>query len=125
MSLVLVVDDDQDQRALLTEMLEEMGHHVVDAPDGAAALELASELKPDLILTDWHMPRLDGLALCQELRRNARLRGTRIILHSTENIPRTCCADACCRKQEDPGLVEALVKTLLPLPQESWLASCH
>lgn len=125
MSLVLVVDDDQDQRALLTELLEEMGHHVIDAPDGAVALELASALEPDLVLTDWNMPRLDGIALCQELRRNARLRGTRIILHSTESIPQTCYADACCLKQQDPGHIEAMVEALLPQPPACWLASCH
>ena len=125
MSLVLVVDDDLDQRALLTELLEAMGHQVIDAPDGAVALELASRLEPELVLTDWHMPRLDGLALCRELRRNARLRATRIILHSTESIPKACCADACCRKQEDPSLIEDMVEALLPQPQVSWLASCH
>jgi CheY-like chemotaxis protein len=120
MSLVLVVDDDPDQRALFTELLEAMGHQVIDAPNGEVALELACQLEPDLVLTDWHMPRMDGLTLCQKLRQNARLCGTRVILHSSELVPQPCYADAWCMKQGDPGLIEDMVSALLPHEVRRW-----
>ncbi len=117
MSLVLVVDDDGDLRALYTELLQEQGHQVVGAPDGVAALELASRLKPELILTDWHMPRMDGIELCKALRRSALLRHTRIILHSSDDVPEPWHADLCLRKRGEPWLIERAVEALLALPK--------
>jgi CheY-like chemotaxis protein len=67
---VLLVDDEELLRRLLTRMLMEEGWRVVQAANGAAALEAARELDGDLglVITDIHMPVMDGLELGRELR---------------------------------------------------------
>src|SRR5262245_13150625 len=62
-STVLIVDDAPAVRALLTEVLTAAGYRLESAADGAAALELIAQNRPDLIITDVRMPRLDGLGL--------------------------------------------------------------
>ena len=65
---VLVVDDDQDIRELVTWKLEAAGFTVHGEPDGEAGLAAALEVRPDLVLLDWMMPRLSGLEVCRALR---------------------------------------------------------
>jgi CheY-like chemotaxis protein len=60
---ILLVDDDHALRLLLTELLEEEGFQVTPAADGEAALAVLQTTVPDVLLTDYHMPRLDGLGL--------------------------------------------------------------
>jgi DNA-binding response OmpR family regulator len=66
---VLVVEDEAPMRMALEDILKADGYRVLTAPDGRAGMALAVEEKPDLILLDIMMPKLDGLALCAELRR--------------------------------------------------------
>jgi DNA-binding response OmpR family regulator len=56
-------------RTALKDCLEAEGHRVLTAADGEAGLKRAAEEKPDLVLLDIMMPRLDGYAVCEELRR--------------------------------------------------------
>ena len=72
MPRILVVEDERPMRTVLHDCLERQGYRVLLAEDGAVALELALREKPDLIVLDIMMPRLDGLAVCAELRRLAR-----------------------------------------------------
>ena len=65
---VLVVDDHAANRLLLRELLEPDGHEVVEAADGAAALELANAHPPDVVLLDVQMPGLDGFEVCRRLK---------------------------------------------------------
>src|SRR5437763_9078247 len=65
---ILVVDDSPAVRALLTDVLTAAGYRVKAAPDGAAALRLVAQARPDFIITDVQMPRLDGLGLVSTLR---------------------------------------------------------
>ncbi len=67
-SRILVVDDEPDQRVLLRRIFERAGHEVTDAPDGAAALRMARESAPDLVVTDMMMPVMDGVELIRCLR---------------------------------------------------------
>ncbi|HLL54281.1 MAG TPA: response regulator, partial [Myxococcaceae bacterium] len=67
---------------VLSEVIEDLGHEVIRARDGREALQLAGERLPDLIVTDHMMPRLSGLDLCKELRKDERLKRTPIILLS-------------------------------------------
>jgi DNA-binding response OmpR family regulator len=69
---ILVVEDERPMRTVLRDCLERQGYRVLVAEDGAAALEVALREQPDLIVLDVMMPRLDGLAVCAELRRLAR-----------------------------------------------------
>jgi DNA-binding response OmpR family regulator len=57
---VLVIEDDPDIRAMMTEALECEGYDVAQAPDGAEGLRVAREQAPDLILLDLMMPVMDG-----------------------------------------------------------------
>lgn len=66
---VLVVEDERPMRVVLKDCLERQGYRVLIAEDGVAALEVAGRERPDLIVLDIMMPRLDGLAVCAELRR--------------------------------------------------------
>ena len=58
---VLIADDDRLVRALLTEMLLDMGHTVVEAENGQQAVELCARERPDVVILDFLMPRLSGL----------------------------------------------------------------
>lgn len=68
---VLVVDDDPSVRALLNTMLSLEGMEVAEAADGAAALGLADVMRPDVILLDIMMPRMDGYEVCRVLKEAA------------------------------------------------------
>jgi len=70
MATILCVEDEADLRAALAEELREAGHEVIEAPDGAGALEQAVQRKPDLILSDITMPGMDGFHLVDEIRIN-------------------------------------------------------
>jgi PAS domain S-box-containing protein len=64
---VLVVDDDESLRRGLEKLLAAEGFSVSTAPDGEAALAEARRALPDVVLTDLHMPRMDGVELCTRL----------------------------------------------------------
>jgi len=87
MSTILLVDDELEMLELFTEVLEQMDHHVLGARDGREALSIARELNPDLVVTDWNMPRMTGLELCHELHADDRLSNIPIILHSSAGNP--------------------------------------
>jgi DNA-binding response OmpR family regulator len=78
--LVLVADDDPDILALVTFRLERGGYDVVGAADGEAALRLALERVPDLVVLDVMMPKLDGYEVTTRLRQNERTRRVPVIL---------------------------------------------
>lgn len=81
MKKVLIVEDHADIRALVRMTLElEQDYELHEAPDGMAGLEMARELKPDVMIVDLMMPRLDGIALCKAVRADAALRHTRIVM---------------------------------------------
>ncbi len=73
---VLIVEDEQDIRELLTFTLKREGFAVLEAGDGNLALQLATERNPDIILLDIMLPGLDGLAVCRALQREP---GTAVI----------------------------------------------
>ncbi len=65
---VLVAEDHDDTRDALKLLLEMQGYEVLTARDGEEALALALETDPDVVITDYDMPRLDGAGLARELR---------------------------------------------------------
>ena len=69
MSRILIVEDEMAMRMALKDCLEAEDYRVLVAADGETGLKRALEEKPDLILLDIMMPRLDGCAVCGELRR--------------------------------------------------------
>jgi DNA-binding response OmpR family regulator len=65
---VLVVDDEEIVRDVLTRYLEREGFHVEAAADGEAALELAARSRPDIVVLDLMLPKVDGLEVFRRLR---------------------------------------------------------
>ncbi len=70
---VLVADDQEDTRLILTEVLRAAGHEVCGARDGSEALDLAHRWRPDMVISDILMPRMDGYALCRALKEDGEL----------------------------------------------------
>ena len=68
-SRILIIEDELPMRTALADCLESEGYRVLTATDGPSGLERAVREKPDLVLLDIMMPRLDGYALCAQLRR--------------------------------------------------------
>ena len=71
MTRILVVDDDADVRAAARAILEDAGHEVVEAVDGAAGLRAYRDASFDLVLCDLFMPDVDGIELIRTLRRGS------------------------------------------------------
>lgn len=69
MSRILIIEDEAPMRTALADVLEGEGYRALAAADGEAGLQKAVVEKPDLILLDVMMPKLDGFAVCAELRR--------------------------------------------------------
>lgn len=92
---LLVVDDDDDLRDTLAEVLAEHGHAVEVAPDGAAALRRleATATIPDAILLDWMMPRMDGLEFRRRQRADPRLARIPVVLMTAATEARVPLAD--------------------------------
>ena len=65
--LILIAEDDAVARETLAEAFSDKGYKVLEAADGEEARELAKTKKPDLLLTDWKMPKCDGMQLVEEL----------------------------------------------------------
>jgi two-component system cell cycle response regulator DivK len=78
-STILLIEDNEQNRYLVTFLLERDGHKVVSAPDGARAIDIAQSLLPDLILLDIQLPKMDGYAVARALRGMALLAATPII----------------------------------------------
>lgn len=76
---ILVADDTENGRELVKTVLENSGYEVHEAKDGVEALASARILRPDLIILDLHMPRLDGFGVIEQLRRDANFAVTPIV----------------------------------------------
>jgi two-component system, cell cycle response regulator DivK len=79
MKRVLVADDKESSRELVRTVLERCGYEVMEAADGAEAVELARANAPDLVLLDLHMPVLDGFGAIFLLRAEPRFAATPVV----------------------------------------------
>lgn len=68
MATVLMADDNPEMRLLLTSILQQQGHVVIEAADGDDILFWVKEEKPDVILLDLHMPKMDGFSVLKALK---------------------------------------------------------
>ena len=82
MAQALVVDDSKATRMILTRALKEFGYVVTEAGDGQEALRELAQLKevPDLILTDWNMPVMNGLEFLREVRKAERFASSAVVI---------------------------------------------
>jgi DNA-binding response OmpR family regulator len=80
MATVLVADDDEMFRELVTEILTQGGYTVVRAEDGQAAWDLMQRKKVDIAVLDLNMPRMDGLELTRKVRDDAKYKDLPILM---------------------------------------------
>lgn len=67
--MVLIVDDNESERFRLVLLMERLGLCPIFASDGVEGLQMADRYKPQIIISDWYMPGMDGLQLCKQLRK--------------------------------------------------------
>ena len=77
---VLVIDDEEDYRIIIREVLAESGFDVKVARDGEEGLRMAKAERPDIVLVDWMMPRMDGEQFCRAMRQDASLRDLPVLM---------------------------------------------
>lgn len=77
---ILIIDDREDNRVLLTSQLRTQGYSMLHADDGLVGLQTAQQQKPDLILLDVMMPQISGFDVCQQLKANPATQGIPIIM---------------------------------------------
>lgn len=85
--VILIIEDDPDQRKLMERMLTGSGYRVSSAADGQSGVEMAGDLSPDLILLDVMMPRLNGYQACRMLKQDPRTSGIPILMLTTKQEP--------------------------------------
>ena len=115
---ILIVEDDFDTRYVLSLILKDEGYLVVTAADGECALAVAAEQKPDLVITDINMPRLNGIELTRNLRLKQETSSMPIIAitaygHATMRTALAAGASACARKPIIPNEFLPIIKRLL------------
>jgi CheY-like chemotaxis protein len=116
---VLVVEDFEDNRFMMRRLLEMSGYRVVEAVNGEQAVEAAVEERPDLILMDLSLPKLDGLAATRRIRQHEGLARTPIVAvsaHDTTDFHADALAAGCneyVTKPIDFDQLEALLEKLL------------
>ncbi|MCM2267717.1 MAG: response regulator [Elusimicrobiales bacterium] len=87
MSRIVMIEDSKAASTVLKEVLEAEGHTVLHAADGVAGLALARREKPDLILLDLLLPKLNGYDVCNSLMRDGLTRHIPILIISTLDNP--------------------------------------
>lgn len=80
MSAVLVVDDSTIVRVILSECLESSGFEVIEAIDGVEAIEQIQTHRPDLVITDIVMPRMNGYELCRWIKSDPRTKAIPVMM---------------------------------------------
>lgn len=80
MPRILIVDDEPNLVLALELLMKREGYEIRAAEDGEKAVEIAEEFRPDLILLDIMMPRMDGYEVCQRLRAMPALRDVAIVM---------------------------------------------
>ncbi|HEY9696461.1 MAG TPA: response regulator [Trichocoleus sp.] len=85
MSTVLIVDDSQTVRQMLTELLQENGLQVVEATNGLEAQEKMQAKQPDLVITDLIMPEMNGYDLCRWIKREPAMQNIPVLICSTKS----------------------------------------
>jgi CheY-like chemotaxis protein len=80
--MILVVDDSPVVRKLISSKLEESGYQVILAGSGSEALAAIASKRPDLVLLDVAMPKMDGYQVCERIRKNKSTRNVPVIMIS-------------------------------------------
>ena len=117
---ILVIEDTEDNRQIVRDLMESVGYQLLEAEDGAAGVTMAAEHKPDLILMDIQLPVMDGYEACRRIKANPDLRHIPIIavtsyaLSGDETKTRAAGCDSYVAKPFSPRQLLAKINELLP-----------
>jgi two-component system, cell cycle response regulator DivK len=118
---ILVVEDQEDNRQILRDLLGSVGYDMVEAGDGLAALAAVKARRPDLILMDIQLPLLDGYEATRRIKADPDLKDIPIIvvtsyaLSGDEAKARAAGCDAYVTKPYSPRQLLAKIKEFLPM----------
>ena len=116
---ILVVEDTEDNRQILRDLLGMAGYDMVEAHDGAEGVAMAAEHRPDLILMDIQMPVMDGYEATRQIKANPELKAIPIVavtsyaLSGDEQKTRDAGCDAYIAKPYSPRQMLAKVREIL------------
>lgn len=85
-SKILIVDDMENNRMILGDIVEDAGYTCMLASNGLEALKIIEQQLPDLVITDLHMPEMDGIELCETLKGDPMTREIPVIFTSADGI---------------------------------------
>ena len=108
MPSILIADDDRDIRELYRACFDLSGFGTAEAATGHDAIIRAERLLPDVLLTDFVLPDIDGLAVARRLKQGVKTAGIRVILMTGFDL------EGFQRKAADAGICRALLKPCLP-----------
>jgi two-component system cell cycle response regulator DivK len=118
---ILVIEDQEDNRTILRDLLTMAGYELIEAADGEEGVALAAREKPDLILMDIQLPVIDGYEATRRIKANADLESTPIIavtsyaLSGDEAKARAAGCDGYVTKPFSPRELLAKVRQYLPV----------
>lgn len=116
---ILVVDDEQDIVELVGMRLSSHDFEVLTANDGQEGLNIARREKPDLVILDIMLPKIDGYKVCRMLKFDEKYKTIPILMftaraqHTDEKMAMDCGADAYMTKPYDPEKLLAKIKELI------------
>ena len=116
---ILIVDDEEDLRKMLKFRLEAVGYDVAEAGDGQDGLDKARSSKPDLIILDLMLPKIDGFKVCRMLKFDEKYRHIPIVMFTAraqkqdEALGKEMGAEAYITKPFEPEVLLGKIKELL------------
>ncbi|GAB4290847.1 MAG: response regulator [Coriobacteriia bacterium] len=120
-SKILLVEDNPQNRYLVTFLLEKNGYQVVIAEDGEQALSVVEEEEPDLILMDVQLPKMDGYEATRRIKADARFKGIPIVALTAHSMKgdrgkalAAGCDDYITKPVDAEGLLARLAELLTP-----------
>src|SRR5262245_16888053 len=85
MATILIADDTASEAAIISSIVQKLGHHAQTVGDGEACVAAARTLKPALILLDVVMPKMDGFNTCRKIKKDPELANTPIIMVTSKS----------------------------------------
>jgi CheY-like chemotaxis protein len=117
---VVVIDDDKVTIEILTAILKASGFQVFSEDDGVSGLESVIREKPDLVITDLLIPRLDGFGVCARIEADIGLSGAKLVIMTAlqnfafQNEARNCGADLILEKPISREKLQAALERFFP-----------
>ena len=117
---ILLAEDDEDIRMMMRTLLEMRGYRVLEAADGQQTVDAAEAARPDLVMIDLQLPRLNGFAVARFIRQSDALRRVPIIVVSAHdpakhrNLALAAGCNAYVQKPIDFDRLDELITSLLP-----------